>query len=269
MLSSALGLVSGLVLAAVFGAAGVGKLTDRSGTRKAVEEFQAPKQLVAPLAVTLPIAELAVVAMLLLNATRTVGAAGALILLAVFSAVIGVSLAHGRTPDCHCFGQLHSAPASWKTLARNAALAGTAVIALIAGGPGAFGWMGNLTTVERAALVTGTVAAVSLGGIALAFVSLLRSHGRALVRLDSVENALREAGIDLPEEAPALSELGIDPGSDAPAFTVDSVTGESTSLDDLLEPGLPVLLLFTALIAAPAVRSHQRSQAGSQPTPTR
>lgn len=38
----ALGLVSSLLLSAVFFAAGFGKLTDRTGTRKAVGEFGAP-----------------------------------------------------------------------------------------------------------------------------------------------------------------------------------------------------------------------------------
>ena len=43
--TGALGLVAGLVVAAVFAAAGVGKLTDRPGTRKAVGEFGAPGRL--------------------------------------------------------------------------------------------------------------------------------------------------------------------------------------------------------------------------------
>ena len=214
MLSSALGLVAGLTVAAVFAAAGLGKLTDRKGTRKAVAEFGAPDRLVAPLALLLPVAELGIAVALLFAATRPAGAVGALVLLGIFSTAIAVSLARGQAPDCHCFGQLHSAPASWKTLVRNAALAGLGVVALAERGPGAFGWIGNLTPVGALALATGVVAVGLLTGGGLAFVSLLRSHGRVLLRLDTVESALREAGIEMPEdEASRLREAGEEYGA--------------------------------------------------------
>ena len=244
--TGALGLVAGLLLSAVFVAAGIGKLTDRAGTRRAVGEFGAPDRLVAPLAPVLPVAELAVAVALLFTTTRSAGAVGALVLLGVFSAAIAVSLARGHAPDCHCFGQLHSAPASWKTLVRNALLAGLGVVALAQRGPGAFGWIGNLTAVGALALAVGVVAIGLLVGGGLAFVSLLRSHGRVLLRLDTVESALREAGIEVPEDEDSLPELGIDPGSPAPAFTAESVATETLTLDDLLQPELPLMLLFTS-----------------------
>ena len=50
-----------------------------------------------------------------------------LVLSLVFSVAIALSLARGRAPECHCFGQLHSAPAGPMTLARNAVLAALAV----------------------------------------------------------------------------------------------------------------------------------------------
>lgn len=251
MLSNALGLVAGLTVAAVFAAAGLGKLTDRAGTRKAVGEFGAPGWLVSPLALVLPVAELAVAVALLFAATRSAGAVGALVLLGVFSAAIGVSLARGQAPDCHCFGQLHSAPASWKTLVRNALLAGLGVVTLTERGPGAFGWVANLTAVGALALTVGAVTVGLLVGGGLAFVSLMRSHGRVLLRLDTVESVLREAGIEVPEDDDSLPELGIDPGSPAPAFTAETAASERASLADLLEPGLPLLLFFTSSNCGP------------------
>ena len=245
-----LGLAAGLVVAAVFAVAGVGKLTDRPGTREAVREFGAPSWLVSPLAQVLPMAELAVVIALLFASTRLVGAVGALVLLGVFSSAIGVSLARGRTPDCHCLGQLHSAPASWKTLVRNALLAGLAAVALAERGPGAFGWVPGLTRVGLLALAAGVVACGLAVGGGLAFVSLLRSHGHVLLRLDIVESALREAGIQVDDDH-ALPAIGIDPGSPAPAFTTATASGDSLSLTDLLEPGLPLLLLFTSPSCGP------------------
>lgn len=251
MLSGALSLIAGLLLATVFAAAGLGKLTDRAGTRRAVGEFGAPDWLVRPLALLLPIAELAVAIALLFAQTRSAGAVGALALLAVFSTAIAATLARGRVPDCHCFGQLHSAPASWKTLVRNGLLGGLAAVSLVAGGPGALGWIGNLGPVGFLVLATGIVAAGFAVGGCVAFISLLRSQGRVLLRLDTLESALRKAGIEIPDDAQTLPELGIDPGSHAPAFTASTVSGDSTSLDDLLEPGLPLLLLFTSPSCGP------------------
>jgi hypothetical protein len=65
----------------------------------------------------------------------------------VFAIGISVNLARGRTPDCHCFGQLHSAPAGWKTLARNRVLAVVAGFVLWEGyeggaGRSALAWLG-------------------------------------------------------------------------------------------------------------------------------
>src|SRR5439155_8884942 len=81
------------------------------------------------------------------------GTLGTLVLLLLFVGGIGYNLAHGRTPDCHCFGQLHSAPASWPTLIRNLIL--VAIAATVVGlgpyyaDPNVLGWFGTLTVVQR------------------------------------------------------------------------------------------------------------------------
>jgi hypothetical protein len=59
-----------------------------------------------------------------------VGRFGALSLLLLFVVGIGANLARGRKPDRHSFGQLHSAPVGWSTLARNGALAALASLVL-------------------------------------------------------------------------------------------------------------------------------------------
>ena len=112
-----------LLLAGIFAVAGVAKLADREGSRQAVVDFGVPTALAAPLGLLLPLAELAFAVTLLPASTAWWGALGALGLLSVFVVGISINLARGRTPECHCFGQLHSAPAGWKTLARNGALA--------------------------------------------------------------------------------------------------------------------------------------------------
>ena len=106
--------------------AGVAKLADRAGSRRAVTDFGAPAVLAAPLGILVPLAELAVAALLIPSSTAPWGALGALSLLLLFVVGIAANLVRGRKPDCHCFGQLHSAPAGWSTLAHNGLLAAVA-----------------------------------------------------------------------------------------------------------------------------------------------
>jgi len=250
----ALGLVAGLVLAGVFAAAGTAKLADRAGTRTAVAAFGVPERLAPLFSFVVPLAELTVAILLLPGPTRLAGGAGSLALLGLFSVAIALSLARGRAPECHCFGQLHSAPASWKTLVRNGLLGALAVTVLAAGLAGettsAVGWLGELDTTQ--VLATGgsfvALAIVAAGG--MAFLSLARAHGRVLLRLDAIERGLAKAGIELEDES-AVPELGLAPGTTAPSFATADTTGASVSLADLLEPGLPLLLLFTSPSCGP------------------
>jgi len=97
-------LIARLVLAAVFTVAGVAKLLDLQGSRKAVIEFGLPAGLASPLALLLPLAELGVAVALIPASSAWLGALGAMGLLLMFVVGISVNLARGRKPDCHCFG---------------------------------------------------------------------------------------------------------------------------------------------------------------------
>lgn len=242
-------LIARLALAAVFAVAAVTKLADREGTKKAVIAFGTPERLAAPLAILLPLAELTVAGLLLPATTAVFGAVGALVLLAVFSIAIAVSLARGRTPDCHCFGQLHSEPASWKTLVRNGILAAVAVVALAGSiaepDASALAWIGDLSGAELLALAVAVCAGVVLVVGGFAFLTLMRSYGNVLVRLDSIEAALSDSGIDLAGDA-ELPEFGLEPGTPAPAFTARSLAGDEVTLESLTSAGLPALLFFTS-----------------------
>ena len=223
-LLDALVLAARLLLAAVFVVAAATKLADREGTRQAGVAFGAPEPVAAWLAVLLPLAELAVAALLLPTATALAGALGALALLLLFSAAIALNLARGRAPDCHCFGQLHSAPAGPWTLVRNGALAAVAAFA-VAG------------TLESTELAIGFAALAFLAAGLAAFVSLLRAYGRLLLRVEQLEQALAGG---------AEPEFGLELGTPAPQFTVADSTGAEVTLHDLLAPGTPLLMLFTS-----------------------
>lgn len=246
---SLVALLSSLVLAAVFTVAAATKLADREGTRDAVVAFGAPAWSARVLALLLPLAELAVAGLLLWPETALYGAIGALVLLAVFSVAIAVSLARGRTPDCHCFGQLHSEPASVKTLIRNGVLAALAGVSL-AGNiddeqPSAFGWIADLDGSQLVALVVAVAAAALLVVGAIAFLTLMRSYGKVLVRLDRVEAALADAGFEVSDDEPEPA-IGLEPGTRVPEFTASTVDGRELTPASLTASGVPTLLLFTS-----------------------
>ncbi len=125
-------LIVRLVLAVVLGVAGVAKLADRVSSGRTVVDFGVPERFASPVALLLPLAELTAAGLLVPRATARVGALLALLLLAFFVAAIVVNLSNGRRPDCHCFGQLHSAPVGWRTLVRNVVLALAAASVVLA-----------------------------------------------------------------------------------------------------------------------------------------
>ena len=245
-----------LGLALVFAVAGVTKLMDRPGTRKAVEEFSAPAALAPALAWLLPAFELVVAAMLLTGPLGWWGALGALVSLGLFNVAIGANMARGRTPDCHCFGQLHSAPIGWKTLTRNFALMGGAGLAL---------WAGKDTPG-----VLETVAAKAVdpdGGVLLALIALAvagvegrllyqahQENRRLTERLEALETRVSHGS------AGAQSVLGVEPGTvpkglpvgtEAPVFALPDLHGEPQSLDTHLDLMRPVILVFVSPTCPP------------------
>lgn len=210
-----------LLLAAVFAVAAVAKLADLRGAAIAAQSFGAPRRVALPVALLVVLAELAVAASLVPAATARMGAVASVGLLLSFSAVITVARLRGRTPDCHCFGRLHSAPAGWPVVARNLALA-LAAVTVVASGPA--------TAIGAKELAAFGLAGLVVGQALLSYV-LLRRYGRALRRLEELE-----AG--KPPLTPAV-------GTNAPDFALPAVEGGQLTLTGLLELGRPVLLVFT------------------------
>ena len=191
-----------LLLALVFLVAGLAKLADLAGSRQAMRDFGVPARLAAPFGVLLPLAELAVAVAFFPTISAWWGALGALVLLLLFVGGIGYNLARGRHPDCHCFGQLHSAPAGWPTLIRNLVLA--AVAGLVVGfgrttaGPGVFDWLAALTMPQRIEVLAGVLVLVVLIGEGWVLVQIMTQQGRLLLRLEALEARLAEAGLARP-----------------------------------------------------------------------
>jgi peroxiredoxin len=239
--------IAQLLLTAVFLIAGLAKLVDRVGSHQVLVDFGVPSALARPLGLLLPLGEVAIAAALIPVPTAWWGALGALTLLLIFMAGISANLARGRTPDCHCFGQLHSAPAGWRTLARNG------MLALIAGfvvwqGPqyaslSAVRWVGELT----AAQLVGSILAIVVLGLLAAegwyLLHLLGQQGRLLLRIEALEARLLAVGVPT-LSTPGESISGLPISTRAPAFQLPTLDGGMVTLDALRAAGRPVMLVF-------------------------
>jgi peroxiredoxin len=168
------------------------------------------------------------------------GAAGSLALLLVFIFGISLNLARGRTPDCHCFGQLHSAPIGWKTLVRNIVLSAVAVVILWQGRaqPALLGWTRMLGRTELGLVAGGTLVITLITLNIVLWFQMMRQNGRLLLRVEAIEEKL---GL---REAPPPPPVGLAIGSQAPDFRLDELEGKAVTLKDLRSAGKTVLLLF-------------------------
>ena len=216
-------LLGRLLLAAVFLAAAMAKLRDLPGSRGAMGEFAVPARAAGVLGTLLPLAELAITGALIAGPTASSGALAALILLLLFCVAIAWNLSHGRAPDCHCFGQLHSTPASRRTVARNLGLA--AIAFLLATGLGALAPAAAIAAVGIAALVAGPLPAW-------------------LRRGDGGETTAGDA---------AGAPEGLPVGTPAPDFRLPGLSGGSHTLDSLRADGRPLLLLFSDHNCGPCI----------------
>jgi uncharacterized membrane protein YphA (DoxX/SURF4 family)/peroxiredoxin len=217
--------IARLFLAAVFIVAGVAKLADRSGTRQALANFGVPRRLSGPLLFLLPAAELATATALVFPTTARWGAAGSLMLLALFVVGLTRALRHGEAPDCHCFGQLHSKPASWTTVARNLMLAlPAAYIALTSPGPSLASWATGTHATDLWLIATGALAT-----LATTTSVLLWRENRRLRSTDG-------RAVAAPRQIGAL----------APRFSLPSAAGQVVSLQDLLADNRACVLTFVS-----------------------
>jgi peroxiredoxin/uncharacterized membrane protein YphA (DoxX/SURF4 family) len=233
-----------LVLTAVFLTAGIAKLLDLAGSRRAVRDFGVPERAAGIVGIALPLAEIATGLALIFRPSARWGAVAALLLLLVFLAGIGRALARGEQPDCHCFGQIHSAPASLATLARNAVLAGLAVVVLSYGsGPAVDMWVSARSAAVLVAIGAGICA------IALAVYALT-------LRAD---NALLKGDLTVARQKAAHAR-GVAIGFSAPEFTLPGLQGEQVGLSDLLERGKPLLLMFMSPWCGPCAGLLPRLQ---------
>jgi peroxiredoxin len=141
---------------------------------------------------------------------------------------------------------LHSSPAGWSTLARNAVLATLAAFVVLRGyggtGPSALSWAGDLSTAGLLGLLSGLVVLALVGFQWWFLLHLLRQNGRLLMRVQALEAKLGGASAF----GNGSQAAGLPVGSLAPAFGLRDLRGEEVTLEDLRTAQKPVVLLFTS-----------------------
>lgn len=250
----ALLLAARLLLAGIFGLAGVAKLRDLDGARRTLKDFGVPSALATPLGLALPVAELMVASALIPLRSARYGSIGALVLLLMFIAAISISLVRGRRPDCHCFGQIHSAPIGGRVLVRNAVLALVAAFLATVGwansGSSAGAWLIPLSAAERVGALAGVLGLALLVWQSVLLRTLI-AQNRRLLHLIATSPTAAASGVMTDTPAPSAPivtlprEAGHPAGTPAPALELTNLFSGVVTLDGLRAAGRPVVLIFS------------------------
>ncbi|MBS1877878.1 MAG: redoxin domain-containing protein [Actinobacteria bacterium] len=234
-------LVARLLLAAIFVVAGVGKLARRDRTEATLAKFGVGAALRRPLAIALPLAELAIALGLLPAATAPWAGLGAFLLLAAFTVGVARVLRSGEEVECNCFGALAPSHVSRWTLARNVALMALAGFVAVAGwsepGPGALAWIGDLDATAAVGILAGLALLAAAVNLAFSW-QLMKQNGRLVAELAAV-------AADGPGASGGGAPRGLPVGELTPGFALPTLDGDVVELDELLDDGRGLILFFS------------------------
>jgi uncharacterized membrane protein YphA (DoxX/SURF4 family) len=208
-----------IFLFGVFVVAGIGKLLDLEGSEKAVKEFGVPKDLAKPLSIILPVTEIIIAFLLLTTFTARIGAFGAFALLAVFVGGMIWQMKLGNTPDCHCFGQIHSEPVSAKSLIRNIVFAVLAFVVLIFGGGIGFSELTNETALQ---LFLG-IGTLGLLAAAVLFLKKISEQQTLIIRRIELLELIGNEGGEAKRDDVHTPHDGLPIGAPAPDFELSDI----------------------------------------------
>jgi peroxiredoxin len=233
-----------IVLFGIFFLAALGKFFDLTGAEKAMKEFGVPERFAGPFAAALALAEATVALLFLFVTTSWFGAIGGLALL--FGFIVGMiwQMAKGKTPDCHCFGQVHSEPIGKKSLIRNSLFAVLASFLVFQGANGQGVELGNRTSDTILLVVLLMVAVVAII-IAVYVKKIFDRQSQILRRLEIIELFAHEGTPQERNDAGDPTD-GIPIGSPFPDFELPNTDGRVVTLDHILGRSKPVLLFFVS-----------------------
>lgn len=239
-----------IILFAIFALAGIAKLYDLQGSKKAVSDFGMPDFLAKPLAVLLPVAEIAIALLLVFVQTSWFGAIGAAILLTVFIGGMAYQMAKGNAPDCHCFGAVHSEPVSPKSLIRNGIFLLPAIGLIISGrenqGLNLFDNSNNISQEPPMQIIIGLAVVGLLAAVVYFLKQISEQQIQIMRRIEILEFSATEGTKEVEREDVSAPTEGLPISAPAPDFTLPDLGGKELSLQNLLAPEKAIVLFFVS-----------------------
>lgn len=239
-----------VILFAIFALAGIAKLYDLQGSKKAVKDFGVPDALAKPIAVLLPIAELIVAGLLIFVQTSWFGAIGAAILLAIFIGGMAYQMAKGNAPECHCFGAVHSEPVSPKSLIRNAIFILPAIVLIITGrgqqGLNLFDSTNNVSQKSPMQIIIGLAVVALLAAVVYFLKQISEQQMQIMRRIEILEFTATEGTKEVAREDVTPPTDGLPIGAPAPEFALADIGGKKVSLKNLLTAKKATVLFFVS-----------------------
>ncbi|MEJ7624732.1 MAG: MauE/DoxX family redox-associated membrane protein [Pyrinomonadaceae bacterium] len=236
-------LIVRLVLVGIFLLAGVAKFLDLKGSEKAFQDFGIPKAIALPSSIALSIAEIVIGLLFLHVDTSWLAAVGASALLLLFIVQMSYQMAKGNAPDCHCFGQVHSAPVGKLSIFRNGVFAVFALTLVVRGQTGQGRSLAD-PTLDVFQLAFGIVLSVLLVAVIFYLRKLSEQQTQLIRRIDVMDLVARESGEVVREEARSQESLPI--GAVFPSFELPDTKGSAVTLEMVRMARRPVLFLFVS-----------------------
>jgi thiol-disulfide isomerase/thioredoxin/uncharacterized membrane protein YphA (DoxX/SURF4 family) len=234
-----------IFLFGILALAGIGKLVDFEGSKKAVKEFGVPEELADGMAISLPIAEIVFALMLLPLTTAWFGAIGTFLLLAIFIGGMIWQLAKGNAPDCHCFGAIHSEPVSTKSLIRNVVFALLAFFLILQGSDNQGVGLTDLDNEMAIQLFIG-LATIGLLGAVVFYLKKISEQQTQIMRRIEVLELISSDGKKVERENVGTLREHLPIGSLIPEFELEDLNGKTVPSKKLFGTGKPALLFFVS-----------------------
>ncbi|MEP6946721.1 MAG: MauE/DoxX family redox-associated membrane protein [Acidobacteriota bacterium] len=238
-----------LILAGIFGIAAAAKFADLGGSRKAMSDFGMPSSLTRPISIALPIAEVLISVFLLFLQSSWFAALAGAVLLTVFIAGMANQMIKGNAPDCHCFGQLHSEPVSYKSLIRNLVFLAPAVVLLVSGpsGQGISATSMNIEVTQLFAVLIGT----AMLAAAVFYLRKISAQQTQILRRIELLELISRDGEHIQRQDAGDPRDGLPIGAPLPDFALPMIDGGIFSRLELLQAAKPTIMFFVSPTCSP------------------
>jgi len=233
-----------LVFFGIFALAGIAKFLDLKGSVKAFKEFGIPEPLAKPSSIALSVFEILIAFLFLSVETAWYGAIAAASLLLLFIGQMIYQRAKGNAPDCHCFGQLHSAPVGRISIARNIVFGALAVY-LVSRGPTGQGMSLADPGLDVMQLAFGIVFVGFLIAVIFYLKKISEQQTQIMRRIELMELVARDGG-SVERENAGHPQEGLPIGAVMPDFELPDLDGGTISLADVKAARKPVLFFFVS-----------------------